>query len=112
MPDPALPASLAAELAELRRRLDAVERSPRLPNSSIRGGALTILNEDGTDVVVKVGDFTGPDGASDTGLYFPDDAWGSPGTMACSAPASRPSPAASTSLRTSRAGPSPRCGSS
>lgn len=76
MPDPALPASLAAELAELRRRLDAVERSPRLPNSSIRGGALTILNEDGTDVVVKVGDFTGPDGASDTGLYFPDDAAG------------------------------------
>lgn len=72
MADPALPASLAAELADLRRRLDAVERSPRLPNSSIRGGALTILDDAG-DIVAQVGDFVGPDGAPDTGLHFPND---------------------------------------
>lgn len=44
MPDPALPPSLAAELAELRRRLDALERSPRLPWSSSQGGSLRVID--------------------------------------------------------------------
>jgi hypothetical protein len=44
MSDPTLPPSLAAELADLRRRLDALERSPRLPSSSIRGGTFRFLD--------------------------------------------------------------------
>jgi hypothetical protein len=75
MPDPALPASLAAELADLRRRLDQLERSPRLQSSSISGGTLAIRDDAGA-LVAQVGDFTGPDGAADTGFYFPDDAVG------------------------------------
>ena len=47
MADPTLPPSLAAELADLRRRLDSLERSPRLPFSSTRGGAFRFLDDAG-----------------------------------------------------------------
>jgi hypothetical protein len=38
------PQSLATELAELRDRIDALERADRLTNASIRGGSLVALN--------------------------------------------------------------------
>lgn len=47
MSDPTLPPSLAAELADLRRRLDNLERSQRLPFSSTRGGAFRFLDNNG-----------------------------------------------------------------
>jgi hypothetical protein len=45
--DPQLPASLAAEIADLKRRLDNLERSPKLPNSSTRGGKFAFLDAGG-----------------------------------------------------------------
>ena len=47
MSDPTLPPSLAAEIAELKRRLNNLERSQRLPFSSTRGGAFLFLDDDG-----------------------------------------------------------------
>ena len=47
MIDPTLPPSLASMLRELERRLSNLERSPGLPYSSIRGGALRFLDEAG-----------------------------------------------------------------
>lgn len=45
--DPTLPPSLAAEIAELKRRLNNLERSPRLPFSSTRGGAFKFIDDAG-----------------------------------------------------------------
>jgi hypothetical protein len=45
--DPTLPPSLAAEIADLKRRLSNLERSPSLPFSSFKGGALLFLDNDG-----------------------------------------------------------------
>lgn len=45
--DPTLPPSLAAELADLKRRLANLERSPSIPFSSARGGVFTYLDETG-----------------------------------------------------------------
>jgi hypothetical protein len=42
--DPTLPPSLAAEIADLQRRLNNLERSQRLPFSSTRGGAFVFLD--------------------------------------------------------------------
>lgn len=45
--DPAMPPSLAAELRDLRERISKLERLPKLPFSSTKGGSLTLLDEDG-----------------------------------------------------------------
>lgn len=45
---PTLPADVAAKLADLERRLDNLERSPRLPFSSTRGGAFVFFDENGS----------------------------------------------------------------
>jgi hypothetical protein len=45
--DPTLPPSIATELADLKRRLDNLERSPSLPVSSTRGGVFVFLDNDG-----------------------------------------------------------------
>lgn len=47
MTDPTLPPSLAAELADLKRRLANLERSPSIPFSSTRGGAFQFLDDAG-----------------------------------------------------------------
>lgn len=47
MSDPTLPPSLAAEIADLKRRLNNLERSQRLPFSSTRGGAFLFLDDNG-----------------------------------------------------------------
>ena len=47
MADPTLPPSLAAEIADLRRRLNNLERSQRLPFSSTRGGAFLFFDDSG-----------------------------------------------------------------
>ena len=44
MTDPALPQSLITELSDLKRRLAALERSPQLKSSSIKGGTLKVLD--------------------------------------------------------------------
>lgn len=46
MSDPTIPSSLVGELREIRRRLDALERSPQIPFSSTRGGAFTFRDDD------------------------------------------------------------------
>lgn len=43
--------ALARELADLRRRLAAVERAAQLPRTSIEGGALTVNDAEGTPVL-------------------------------------------------------------
>lgn len=55
MIDPTSPDSLAARFAEMERRLAALERSPQLTNSSIKGGSVRILNAGG-DAIAVVGD--------------------------------------------------------
>lgn len=47
MTDPTVPPSLAAKFRELERRLDALERSPRIPFSSTKGGAFQFLDNNG-----------------------------------------------------------------
>jgi hypothetical protein len=51
MSDPATPQTLASEFADLNRRLAALERSPQLKSSSIKGGALTIYDASGNAIV-------------------------------------------------------------
>jgi hypothetical protein len=45
--DPTPPPNLAAELQELRQRLDNLERLPEPPSSSAKGGRFVFLNEGG-----------------------------------------------------------------
>ncbi|TDC33466.1 hypothetical protein [Micromonospora sp. KC213] len=52
---------MAREIADMRRRLTALERTARLPRSSIDGGALTVTDTDGTPVLTV--------GAQDDGSY-------------------------------------------
>ncbi len=59
MPDPALPPSLAADLADLRRRLSSLESSPKAPFTSINAGALTVLDDSGV-IRVIVGQLSTP----------------------------------------------------
>lgn len=47
----ALPPSLAADLQDLRRRVDILERSNKLLSSTIVGGMLRILSSGGTPIV-------------------------------------------------------------
>jgi hypothetical protein len=49
--DPALPPNLARDLAEIRRRLKNVESANRLQSSSVRGGAMLVLDDDGNSIV-------------------------------------------------------------
>lgn len=60
--DPTLSPSLAAELADLKRRLDNLERSPKVPFSSTRGGVFSFLDEDG-NLRFALGNETGLDGS-------------------------------------------------
>lgn len=46
--EPTMPPSLAAEIRDLKRRLDNLERSQRLPFSSTRGGAFLFLDNNGS----------------------------------------------------------------
>lgn len=48
MPDPAMPPDLAARLRDIETRLSKLERLPRLPSSSTRGGSLRLLDDAGT----------------------------------------------------------------
>lgn len=50
MLDPALPPSFKAEFDDLKRRLRTLEGAPRLQNSSINNGTLTLLDEEGRPV--------------------------------------------------------------
>jgi hypothetical protein len=45
--EPTLPPNLAAELADLKRRIANLERSPSLPFSSTRGGTFIFLDNNG-----------------------------------------------------------------
>lgn len=95
MSDPTLSPSLAAELADLKRRIANLERSPSIPFSSTRGGAFQFLdnngkvrraqgnvNLDGTisGITTAYGDFLyGDDGqvitaarAGERGIVYPD----------------------------------------
>lgn len=47
MHDPTIPRNLADTLRDITRRLSALERSPQLPNSSMRGGSTRLLDNDG-----------------------------------------------------------------
>jgi len=68
MIDKALPSSLATEFAELKRRLSALERSPQLKSSSIKGGTFTVYDSAG-NIVGQLGQILDPS----TGLaYSPD----------------------------------------
>ena len=46
MADLSVPPSIAAELADIKRRLRAMEGAPQLQNSSLTGGKITALNDD------------------------------------------------------------------
>lgn len=93
--DPTLPADLAAEVKELKRRLDNLERSPRLPFSSTRGGAFIFQDTSGNvrramgnvtldgsigGITAAYGDFLYGDGGAiiimaregDRGVVYPD----------------------------------------
>jgi hypothetical protein len=45
------------EIANLRSRIEKLERSPRLPNSSQRGGTQKLLAPDGATVLFEFGEF-------------------------------------------------------
>jgi hypothetical protein len=51
MNDPATPQTLASEFADLKRRLSALERSPQLKSSSIKGGKLKVYDSSGNSIM-------------------------------------------------------------
>lgn len=51
MTDPALPQTLLTEISDLKRRLAALERSPQLKSSSIKGGTLRVLDASGNPIL-------------------------------------------------------------
>jgi hypothetical protein len=51
MTDPALPQTLLTEITDLKRRLAALERSPQLKSSSIKGGTLRVLDASGNPIL-------------------------------------------------------------
>lgn len=58
--------------AEIERRMAALERSPRLPNTSQRGGAYELISESGR-VMFRFGEFTDPDtGSTEFGVSVYD----------------------------------------
>jgi len=71
MADPTLPPSLAAEIADLKRRLNNLERSQRLPFSSTRGGAFLFLDDGGGPRLVL-----GNASVDDDGLITPQAVYG------------------------------------
>jgi len=58
MADPTVPQTLADRLATVERRLAALERSPQLTSSSIKGGTLRVLRAAGTPVAALGEDST------------------------------------------------------
>ena len=50
MADPALPPNILREIAELRDRVQTLERANQLQASSVRGGAFVVLDDDGVEV--------------------------------------------------------------
>jgi len=58
MTDPALPQTLGTEIADLKRRLAALERSPQLKSASIKGGALRVLDSSDNEIFIA-GEFDG-----------------------------------------------------
>lgn len=77
---PILPEELLSTLADLERRLVALERSPQLTSASIKDGALVVLDaagvvrvkigKDGTDYGVKIYDAAGANAVSLATLAF------------------------------------------
>lgn len=59
-------------MAEMERRLSALERSPSLPNTSQRGGTYELLSSDGSSVF-KFGEFTDPDAEESFGISAFDE---------------------------------------
>ena len=57
MADPAVPQSMATEFAEMKRRISSLERSAQLKSSSIKGGALRVLDANGNEIFTA-GEFT------------------------------------------------------
>lgn len=80
MAQPVLPDDLIDRIVDLERRLIAVERSPQLTQTSIKEGALTVLDaagvvrvrigKDGSDYGVKVYDAAGANPVSLAALAF------------------------------------------
>lgn len=68
MSNPVLPDTIATQLAEMDRRLRALEGAPQLVSSSIKEGALSVLNASGASQVV-LGKL--PDGNYGLGQYDP-----------------------------------------
>jgi hypothetical protein len=52
VPDPTLTPSLAAEMADLRRRLDTLERTTPLKSAAVRDGRVRFLDTAGNERVV------------------------------------------------------------
>lgn len=78
MADPTLPPSLAADLADLKRRLNNLERSQRLPFSSTKGGVFLFLDNDGNvrRAEGNVSDAGQPDPAAAYGFFLFGDQGG------------------------------------
>lgn len=80
MAQPVLPDDLIDRIVDLERRLIALERSPQLTQTSIKDGALTVLDaagvvrvkigKDGTDYGVKIYDAAGVNAVSLATLAF------------------------------------------
>lgn len=78
MSDPALPQDLLSEIRELKRRLTALERSPQLISSSIKGGTLRVYNDSGVEFFT-VGDvLIDGDTVTATGITMEDPSTGTP----------------------------------
>lgn len=67
MSDPAVPDNLASRLRELEWRIRNLETSPRLRSSSVKGGALSVLDDNGQEVV-HLGALVNGDGISTSGV--------------------------------------------
>ena len=71
MSDPALPQDLHTHIRALERRIAALERSPQLVSSSIKGGAIRVLDSSGNEIGV-IGQFDGSGETDAVGMRIQD----------------------------------------
>jgi len=62
MSDPAIPSGLMERLQSIQRRLDDLERTPQLQNTSFEGGTLRFRDSTNGDPILEVGDIYDNDG--------------------------------------------------